>query len=192
MEIPFDDSLDGSNALECFFQMPVQTRAIKAAKVWVQRKSFRQYSSAASSSASSTTSGQIQNTANASTGTNTDAAHLHLDGDGITNTGLTTPGGHAHIYIGQHDHNVPAQSVTTTLTPGIFETAAAGTMSLFVADDGVTYGSAITTGATSMTGQVLTPSLTKSAGDKRIKITATGLMRVQVLLILDLRVAVLT
>jgi len=76
------------------------------------------------------------------------------------------------------------------LTSGIYETASAGTLSLTVADDGTTYGSALTSGVSSITAYDFTSSLSITAGDRRIKITGTGLTRVQVLLMLDLIVAV--
>lgn len=104
--------------------------------------------------------------------------------------------GHTHgVTIGAHSHttdihthttDVHTHTITPALTTGIFETAAAGTMSLFVADDGTTYGAAITTGVSIMTAQTITPGLTITPGNKRIKIVSTGLCRVQVLLVLDL------
>lgn len=216
MELPFDDSLDSSFPLECFFQMPTATRAIKSAKVWVQRKPFREYSSAAASggggtsgdggSSTPTSSGSAHGHGIAQGNVLTDAqanhdhtdpqggntgvngAHQHLVTVGSTTTNNDSPA-HTHtVTIGNHSHSVGTH--THTLTPGIFESGPTGTLSLYVADDGVNYGSAIVTGASAITAQDMT-GLTDKPGDKRIRLNATGLMRVQVLIVLDLRVSVI-
>ena len=186
LQIPFDDSIDGSNPLECFFQMPSNVDAIRQAKVWVQTKSFRAYEQGAASGGGSTSSSanvDHQHAFNSSvftsstTGAGPDG-HVHGYSDygaGITSTNSTSTS-HSHS-VGAHTHS---------MTYGIFETAASGTLSLFVADNGTSYGSAITSGASSISGIDIRSQLTKSAGDKRLKITGTGLMRVQVLLLLDL------
>jgi hypothetical protein len=179
MQIPFDDSIDGSNAHECFFQMPTRSKAIAEARVWVQQKSFRRY---------------VASLAETSTGGST---HQHTLGGsgGLTTDSANGPDPHTHDYdvptVTSVDSGSSNHAHSVSLTTGIFETAASGTMSLFVADDGTNYGSALTSGVTSITDQDLKSQLTKTSGNKRIKITATGLMRVQVLLLLDLRVSVI-
>ena len=246
LQIPFDDSIDASNPLECFFQMPTNVNAIRQAKVWVQRKAFREYVSAASSAAgggttvTSTTDAQGASPSTSggdlgialshdTLGGHAHASHAHDfnhaatfdDGYATHDHSATVPadaGGTSHTHSGHSDHqhdtlgahahathgayahshtighgHSHAHGVTLTdhshaitLTPGIFETAASGTVSLFVANDGTTYGAAIVSGASSIAAQTLLPQLTTTTGDKRIKIVATGLMRVQVLLLLDL------
>ena len=191
MQIPFDDSLDSSNALECFFQMPTRTRAIREAKVWVQQKAYRTYSSSAST-VSNGTSGtpSATDTAIRFTGTN-QSTHDHggtvaLEAttyyDSITTEAVT-------LADDAHTHSVTGH--THALDSVITETAASGTLSLFVANDGTNYGSAIISGASSITGQDIKSQLTNTTGDKRIKIVTTGKARIQVLLLLDLRVAVI-
>lgn len=235
IEISFDDSIDSSFPLECFFQMPSRTQAISTARVWVQSKPFRQYNSAAASgggtSHSHTTTFSIQADTDSTTpGTggseaahthnptamgNQSATHTHSGGAAEAENHLhsqsATGAGSTHTHTGAaHSHSAgsgtyfypivggtgvttsaadTAHTHTITLTPGIFESAASGTISLFVADDGASYGSAILSGVSSITNQELKPQLTKTSGDKRIKITTTGLMRIQVLLLLDLRCA---
>lgn len=235
LELPYSDSIDASFPLECFFQMPARTKAVRTAKVWVQQKPFRMYSaqstpsgggstsssdgshnhSLSGGSASGSTDGAVPANDATGTGGSTDAQlnHDHTDPQG-GNTGVNgahshlvnshshnhnhgshshTVGGGAQAFItsfpsvtssgGTHNHSTPNH--THTLTAGIFESGPTGTMSLAVADDGATYGGSIVTGATIITAQDLT-GLTKAVGDKRIKITGTGLMRVQVLIVLEL------
>ena len=240
IELSFDDSIDATHSLECYFVMPDRTRAVTAANVWVQTKPFRQYVASISSETththtmtadiagsssvvptSATTAGSSAHT------TDAQGLHTHLDGDGVTTTGASVTHSHnvnTHTHgIGlgsgvDHTHNYSAVgaalsgTVTTTsgsshthvLTTGIFETAASGTIALFVADDGVTYdathpiatGVAVATGVTKQdilatpSGGSATSHLTKATGNKRIKITGTALMRVQVLIVLDLKVSV--
>jgi hypothetical protein len=218
IQIPFDDSIDSTHPLECFFQMPTGVVAVKSTKVWVQQKSFRQYSSGASSTSgggsttsTSTTHGHNVNndgtqystgSDSTATGGSTDAQlnHDHTYSGG--NTGVN--GAHSHLVNshwhthshsvffgnvtglgGSHNHSVDTtHNHTITMTPGIFETAATGTLSLKVADDGSTYGAAVVSGVTSITAQAIT--LTTTAGDRRIKLETTGLNRVQVLVVMDL------
>lgn len=208
IEIPFDDSLDSSFPLECFFQMPVGTTKVNSAKVWIQQKPFRMYSNAASSTGSGGQHTHAVVTGNDSTGssahtTDNQGIHTHLDGDGVTTTGSSTV--HSHN-VNSHDHahgghfvgisqDSPTHShtVTTSLTPGIFESGPSGTFAVQVSDDGtlIGYGAAITSGQTSTpAGGLSLTGLTKASGDKRIKITATGLQRVQVLVVLDLLIQV--
>ena len=233
IQIPFDDSIDASNALECFFQMPTQVAAIRSAKVWVQRKSFRTYNSAASATANTTHTHDVTMPYNSTTTTDTDntgeAAHTHGNSGNTGNQSAThthdassaETQNHLHAYStataagASHSHphshgpsseqfiiGTSGSSVVTssggtshahtiTLTSGIFETAASGTVSLAVASDGINYGAAVTSGVNSIDGLEIKEHLRGAAGDRRIKITATGLMRVQVLLVLDLKVAVL-
>lgn len=220
IQIPFDDSVDSTHPLECFFQMPLNTAKIYSAKIWVQRKSFRQYVQAASSSSSSggsahthnqngfdTTTTDVDGGGGASPSSSGGRAgqHSHTDPQGGS-TGLDTADhthtiGHGHTV---HHHNYldavnsvtsndnPAHTHTittsTSLNPGIFETAASGTLSLFVADDGVTYGAAVVSGLTAISGTDIASLLSLTPGDRRIRIDGTGLTRVQVLLVLDLLV----
>lgn len=195
LQIPFDDSLDSTNALECFFQMPTQTRAIRAAKVWVQQKPYRTYSSSASTvSGGSINSGvpSATDTAIRFTGTNqsthdhggTVAVEATTYYDDITTEAVT-------LADDAHTHNVSITGHTHALDSTISETASSGTLSLFVADDGTNYGSAIISGASSIVAQTILAQLTRTSGDKRIKIVTTGKTRIQVLLLLDLRVAVI-
>lgn len=198
LQIPFDDSIDATHPLECFFQMPTDTLLIKSAKVWVQRKSFRAYETGSSSGGGQTSSSGGSHShgltySNSGTTLHT-IPHTHPESGG----GTTGSGGneHGHVYSvgsgttsggGDHDHSV--SNHVHGITYGIFEQAAAGTLSVYVADDGAAYGSALTSGATSVTGLALT-GLSITAGDKRIKIEGTGLMRVQVLVMLDLIIKV--
>jgi hypothetical protein len=221
LQLSFDDSIDASHPLECYFVMPDRTRAIRSAQVWVQTKPFRQYVSASSSSGSggahSHAFGQAQ-TSNIYTTAGpsaTMADHSHVDGGGFNTTGANpiisnTYNGHTHAHSAlsvtgiSNDSPAHTHTITTTLTAGIYETAASGTVALFVADDGVTYdathpivsGVAVATGITKQdilatpSGGSATSHLTKAAGNKRIKITGTALMRVQVLIVLDLKLSV--
>ena len=239
IQIPFDDSIDASNALECFFQMPTQVAAIRSAKVWVQLKSFRTYNSAAASTAAThdhTLLGFSLDSATGSGGTGAtggEAAHTHGNSGNTGNQGAThthdassaetqnhthaystaTAAGSSHTHTGpSHTHGQSgggdlvsspggvigitgngSHTHTISLTSGIFETAASGTISLAVANDGTNYGAAVVTGQSAITGLEIKEQLrsTSTTTDRRIKITATGLMRVQVLLVLDLKVAVL-
>lgn len=189
IQIPFDDSIDSTHALECFFQMPTGTVKVTSAKVWVQRKSFRAYETATASESSHThtvtigthSHGVSQN--NSGGTTSTDSGHSHNYTDIYAATTSDAGGSSTPTSSGGAGH-------THGITYGIYEQAAAGNLALYVADDGSSYGSAITSGVTSITAQEITPSLTKSSGDKRIKIEGTGLTRVQVLLMLDLLVQV--
>jgi hypothetical protein len=235
IELSFDDSIDATHSLECYFVMPDRTRAVTAANVWIQTKPFRQYvAGAASGTTSSDTShthgigtallgSDVSGTGSGGgtvTGTDAQGVHTHLDGDTITTTGTSVS--HSHN-VSSHTHTGPSHShtyfaalstsdagsshshtLTPSLTSGIFETAASGTIALFVADDGVTYdathpiatGVAVATGITKQdilatpSGGSVTSHLTKATGNKRIKITGTALMRVQVLIVLDLKVSV--
>ena len=217
IQIPFDDSVDSTHPLECFFQMPSGVVTVKSAKVWVQQKSFRAYSTAATSGGGST-SGSGGATTSSSGGSQTptssspSANHAHTTTSQAANTGVASApisDGHWHGYndataqqtgannlshthsvtISAHDHTVGSHSHSTpdhahSITYGIFEQAAAGTLSLKVADDGTTYGADVVSGVTSITAQAITLSTT--AGDRRIKLTATGLQRIQVLIVMDL------
>lgn len=113
------------------------------------------------------------------------AAHTHTEeGLGAFTDPETIVGGHTHTTNTAHTH-------TIDLTPGIFESGPTGTFSLQVADDGTNYGASIVTGQTSLTAQPLT-GLTRVKGNKRIKLIATGLQRLQVLIVLDLEVAIMS
>lgn len=257
-QIPFDDSIDGTYPLECFFQMPKSTLGIKSARVWVQRKPFRTYNSAGAAAAtSSAAGGDGANTsmtgthpgtgslahsasgdhtgthAGHGTHTGTHAAHSSVADDSYrthdhatgVNSGITAAHSHDahadHVFDhsgwdhanhtlshsasathtlqdhvlahnhGTHDH-FPGSSHShgVSLTPGIFESGPTGTLSLAVADDGVTYGAALTSGVNAISDFDLLPNLTKASGDKRLRISGTGLMRVQVLLTLELEMSV--
>lgn len=76
----FDDSIDTSNALECFFQMPVGVLKIYSAQVWIQQKPFRRYVSS-NVAEGSHTHGLSASGANTSTwnfpNTNAEASHTH-------------------------------------------------------------------------------------------------------------------
>lgn len=215
LQIPFDDSIDSTHPLECFFQMPTDTVQVKSAKVWVQRKSFRAYSTTVSSGGGSTSGSGGGGTSSSGGGQTSGDSGIH--DHGFTQmtprtSGATTVadhGSHTHEYfnlddiltqpdhthtVANHNHTTDVHSHSTpahahNLTFGIFEQAAAGTLSLYVSDDGSSYGSALISGATSISGTSLT-GLTTTAGDKRIKIEGTGLTRVQVLIELDLIVKV--
>lgn len=243
IEIPFDDSVDSTHPLECFFQMPVGVVRVRSAKVWVQQKSFRAYETGSSSGGSvvssssgggstvtsgggggSTTTATsahyhlvFSNTTNTGSGTSTtdsQGVHTHTEHDGFT-TGASV--GHSHNVLGHtHTQDTP-QGVTSndtahyhstdyhyhsvtvadhthttdtththTITYGIFEQAASGNISLYVANDGSTFGAAKISGVSTITALEITPDITNLPGDKRIRVNATGLARVQVLLVLDL------
>lgn len=211
IQIPWDNIVDSGSALECFFQMPTNTNAIRQAKVWVQQKPYRTPSTTASTvtGGSITTSGDGAGTSGGPSGTiamsrwsstSGSLAHTHSDPQGGT-TGTSSEtlltditfdsiavadSTHAHTNSSLHNHTANIGSHTHALNTTIGETAATGTISLFVANDGTTYGSAIVSGASSITAQSITTQLTTSSGDKRLKITSTGSARVQVLLLLDL------
>lgn len=241
IQIPFDDSLDSTYFLECFFQMPENVKKISKAQVWVQKKPFRMYSSAASSVTSdhahflagiNTPSTAIPNSGTIitadTTHTHTPTAmgnqgtlHTHTtqapDAGGTTTTESTnhthsqsaTGGGSSHSHGGGgHTHSGyyvtgdggeigitvgGGHTHTINLTAGIFESGGTGDLTLYVSDDGTApgYGAAITgPTASDITATDITSQLTVAAGDKRLKITASARMRVQVLLLLDLLVGV--
>lgn len=200
IQIPFDDSVDPYYPLECFFQMPPGVVTIKAAKVWVQRKSFRQYVQQGSSSYSAATA--VSSTLSSDAwNVGTDGGHGHniagayLTGHagsepepahGIHYHQTADPGAHGH----PHNHTIPGHSHAVnphghSLFPGIFETAPTGFVFLYVANDGVTYGPAVASG-NSLAGVDITLTNSVSPSDRRIKIFGVGLMRVQVLVYLDL------
>lgn len=259
-QIPFDDSVDGTHPLECFFQMPEAVLGIKSAKVWVQRKPFRSYVNASVAASgggvtSSSSGGSVQSSSNTGIGhthgitsttvstssvfvglgtsavgssahtTDSQGVHNHSDPQG----GFTSDNGahshnvnsHTHDHghsVSPHDHTYNQATGTTTgdsihshtvdtthshttdtthghgitLTQGINESGPAGTLSLQLANDGANYGSTIVTGVNEITGQDLTRLLNTTRGDKRLKVSCTGLSRVQVLLYLDLRVSVMS
>lgn len=246
-QIPFDDSIDGTYPLECFFQMPDRVVQINDIKVWVQRKPFRRYIQAASSSAAgggalqtsssdaghthtittsigqtdasglnTSGSGALTSDGGAAHTTDSQGVHTHLESGGGTTgsagshshnvnghthgivshqhanpthshayqypaTGASSGGGHAHSLDTTHSH-----VVTTTVTPGIFEEALSGTVSLYVADNGIAYGGAVVTGVSEVSGLSIRTNVSKTKGDKRIRINGTALMRVQVLVVMDL------
>lgn len=275
VQIPFDDSIDATHPLECFFQMPKGVLRIKSAQLWVQQKSFRAYETGSSSGGSTVTSssgGSVLSSSSGGSSTPTTSgggaittsssggAHSHTLTGGLLNSDLGsasissvagdtdaqgihnhsdpqggftgdagshshnvnshghTDAGHRHGYFyftatdntGAHTHTVDTThthtvtitahthttdtththtvdtSHTHTMTYGIFEQAAAGTLSLNVADNGTTYGPTRTPGVTAITAYEMTPDLTIVPGDKRIRINGTGLCRVQVLVVLDL------
>lgn len=269
-QIPFDDSIDGTYPLECFFQMPERVVQINDIKIWVQRKPFRRYVSAVSGSSNNAGSNQTSQggggttatstsggggggtssenthshgltTAGSSTGgsgtlgtsspagtTDNQGLHNHSDpqggftGDagvhghnvtahshtvsdhghgytlpnGTTNSGLHSHtfsfGGHTHdVTLTNHTHTVDtthSHTITTTLTAGIFEEALSGTVSLYVSDTGLAanYVGPVVSGQTEINGLSIRTYLTKTKGDKRIRINGTALMRVQVLVFMDL------
>lgn len=93
----------------------------------------------------------------------------------------------AKVWIQQKSFRQYVSGSSFPLTPGIYETAATGVLAVYVADDGVTYpGTPAIAGASMVTALEITPGLTSSPGDKRLKITGTALSRVQVLIVLDL------
>src|SRR3990167_8147790 len=116
LQIPFDDSVDATHALECFFQMPTNTLAVRRAQVWVERKSFRAYSTAVASGGGSTSgSGGAQTSTSGGSSTPTSAAgtsHTHSlsganasTGTQVNNVNHSHDGGgnqstdHSHIYV---------------------------------------------------------------------------------------------
>jgi len=183
--LPWEDSLDSSLAFEPFFVMPDAVRSIRKARVWVERKPYRAYETGASSESSHTHTVTIGSHSHgiAYTGQVTSNVSGHEHAAAVANSNSNSGGGSSPTSAGGVGH-------THTLTYAISETGPSGNVALFVADDGTNYGSAITSGVTSVSDQDITAQLTKSSGAKRLKITATGLMRVQVLLLLDLSVAV--
>lgn len=272
-QIPFDDSIDGTYPLECFFQMPPGVVQVRSVKVWVTRKPFRRYVSAVSSSATggggvtSSSSGGSSQTSSAATGhshaiqlsgtstttsstglqivaggssaagsstatggtTDAQGVHNHSDPQGgatgdagshshnvnfshshTTNishshttsetahghgyltafSGTTDSGGsHSHTLDTTHSHNTDTthnHTITTTLTAGIYEEALTGTVSLYAANDGITFAGPIVTGQTIISGLDITSYFSKAPGDRRIRVNGTALMRVQVLLVVDL------
>src|SRR2546426_7160573 len=138
LQIPFDDSVDSTHSLECFFQMPSNVAFINSIKIWVQRKSFRQYVAGNSSDGSHT------HTLNGST-PNTNDTTLSGTHDHPTSVGGAVgaqPVTHNHVYqaivsmssSGSHSHS---------LTSGNFDTASTAKFGVDVADDGVNYTAAV-------------------------------------------------
>lgn len=251
-QIPFDDSIDGTYPLECFFQMPTRVVEINDIQVWVKRLPFRRYVQTTSlagggSNQTTTGGGGVQTSSNAdqphshpipasgvgtvwdslaSPGTSSDTPttgaqqQLHTHAGGATEaqnhthqvTHAHTVNSHQHSHsaftteptltqtenaLHKHDLNTSHNhSVDTThnhaldLLSGIFESPLTGTMSLYVADNGVNYGSAVVTGMNEIGsdsgGYSLRSRIGRTAGAKRIRINSTALMRVQVLLVMDL------
>lgn len=144
IEIPWDDSVDATHPLDCFFQIPANTIAVRRAQLWVERKSFRAYETAASSGGSATsgasssdssasgggsTSAQMGNMVNAATGGATPStdttsglqtASTEVVGHGFHFHGVGnhshTVNDHAHIYVGNHDHAISAHTHGITHT----------------------------------------------------------------------------
>lgn len=96
---------------------------------------------------------------------------------GTTDSG----GGHSHTLDTTHNH-----TITTTLTAGIFEEALSGTVSLYASNNGSTFAGPIVSGQSVINGVDVTSYFTKTPGDRKIRVDATALMRVQVLVYMDL------
>lgn len=217
----FDDSIDPTYPLDCFFQMPAGVLKIYSAKLWVKAAPFRSYATAATASGTTTSSSsagsdnptsaggahshaEVNGTASATTG-NESADHSHIQTD-TTPTQGASPAHHTHSYTYQafvgisndspaHTHTVAIAGHTHTtdlahthgITYGIYESGAGtGTISVAVADDGVSFGGTLVSGANISTDIKLFLSLT--AGDRQIRVSSSGggtQARVKVLLILD-------
>jgi len=207
----FDDSIDPTHPLDCFFQMPAGVLKLYSAKVFVRADKFRAYASATSSGGGSTTSTGSPHTHlvpvsydNTSSDGHAHDAHAH----DANHTGISpapdphsshqhSAGPHSHTYLSpatavQSETPGHTHSVNTAhshgITYGIFESAASfGTLSVKVADDGVTFGSAVASGATPVDVDIAT-ELSTTKGDRQLRIETAGTSvqcRVKVLLMLD-------
>lgn len=122
----FDDSIDPTHALDCFFQMPQGVLKIYSAKLWVKPDAFRAYETSSTSgggATSSTAAGHshslsyslistdLSGTGNSgSTAPTTDAQGLHNHSDpqgGVTGDSVT----HSHNVLG-HTHTGPSHGHT--------------------------------------------------------------------------------
>jgi len=115
----FDDSIDPTHGLDCFFQMPVGTLKIYSAKLWVKPAPFRAYETASTSGGGVTGSssgggstptssggashnhsvGTAPDTVGTATGVTTDAQGVHNHGGAVGNDG-----NHSHN-VGNHTHS---------------------------------------------------------------------------------------
>lgn len=193
----FDDSIDPTHPLDCFFQMPAGVVKLYSAKVWVKPAAFRAYETSSSSGGTSTSAGGGAHSHTISlalnyvgspipNATSTDSAHSHTLSDHAhgyqSASGSTAAADHTHA-IADHSHGI---------VYGIYESSAStGTLGLYVANDGVTFGAQVASGA-SISADVKA-YLTTLAGDRQIRVTTTGagaLARVKVLLVLDVLIKV--
>lgn len=188
----FDDSIDPTHSLDCFFQMPAGVLKLYSARVWVKPAAFRAYETATSSGGGSVVSSD-----------NGGATHSHIittasGGAHDHPTSVGSAGSHGFHFAGisndtsLHGHSVTLPNHTHGITYGIFESGAStGTLGLHVANDGVTFGAQVASAASISTD--IKAYLTTLAGDRQIRVTTTGagaLARVKVLLILDVLIKV--
>lgn len=101
---------------------------------------------------------------------------------------------HSHTYNQPFatDNDSPAHNhiITTTLTPGIFETASTANFSLDVSDNGTpTYVNVVGLSAPPLRKIDVTSFLTPASGDKYLRVNANGLGYCRVLLMLDIVVS---
>lgn len=130
-QIPFDDSIDSTYALECFFQMPERVVQINDIKIWVQRKPFRRYvntvSSAAGGGVTSSSSGGSQTPTTSSGGSvltgsfQGDHVHSLLEQGGYTTDSYTGSTGGASGNTGSSTPTTGAQQQLHTHAGGATE-----------------------------------------------------------------------
>lgn len=150
--------------------------------------------------AGSTTDAQgVHNHSETGSITSSDGSHAHNVNSHSHTLGHSHPlPDHQHaVAVAQHNHTTDVHShgvdtshnhtITTTLTPGIFEEVLSGTISLFVDNTGLgtAYAGPISSGS-GFDGVDVTGYFTRTPGARRIKIEGTALMRVHVLIVLDL------
>jgi hypothetical protein len=175
----FDDSIDPTHPLDCFFRMPAGVLKIYSAAVDVRAAAFRAYETGSSGGGGTPTSqaGVAHNHLEMTifTPTSTDGGHFH--NYNMPSSVTNTENGHTHLVDTSHGHGI---------TYGIFESGAAtGTLTLKV-DDGLGFGVGVASGA-SIAADVKA-SLSVLAGDRQLRIETAGVgaqARVKVLLMLD-------
>lgn len=197
----FDDSIDPTHPLDCFFQMPAGVLKLYSAKVWVKPAPFRAYETASTSGGSSTSSASGSHTHGltkvASTSGTFSGLHSHTDPQGGATGSTDIVHEHGILICASNsdagaDHTHVAPDHAHGIAYGIFESAAAtGTLGLHVANDGVTFGAEVASAASIATD--IKAYLTNTAGDRQVRVTTTGAgaqARVKVLLMLDVLVKV--
>lgn len=127
--------------------------------------------------------------------TSSDGSHSHNVGSHTHTIGHShSDSGHAHsvtISFPSHSHSVDLAH-GHAINYGIYEAAATGTLGIKFSDDGTlgNYSATLQSAFNNLSGYELLPYITNTKGDKRLRIDSTGLCRVQVLVMLDLIVAV--
>jgi len=215
----FFGEVDATHSLACFFVMPENTIAVRRARLWVARESFRATATGAASGGGSTSGSGGSSTPTSSSGGgshshnvtdagaetgNQTASHTHTESGGGT-TGNQSAS-HTHLYTHailaasqsiDHTHDVTIASHTHStpahahdLSFGIFEQASSADFSVDAADDGTTYVEVQSSTTPPINDLDITSVITRTEGVKRVRIQSDGLARVTVFLLLDLIVGV--